>query len=181
VIRRDAAPYALFLLVAIVVWLLADRIDFYAPPGRIGPDIWPKAIALFLGVVCTIETLRRVLGSAKNRDAQGLLQTLLDRSGEGDGAPPGTNTRRLLLGIGAVAGFVLLVGVIGFVLTTALFIAAFAIIGGYRRYGVVMITALVGALLLTLLFQRVVYLSLPIGVGPFATISLGILAALGVR
>ena len=60
-------------------------------------------------------------------------------------------------------------------------ILAMAVVGRYRRHGVSAVTALVGTLLLMFVFMKIVYLSLPLGVGPFETISLALMRLMGIR
>jgi putative tricarboxylic transport membrane protein len=55
------------------------------------------------------------------------------------------------------------------------------VIGRYRRYGIVAATSVVGSLAFMFVFMRIVYVSLPLGVGPFQKLSVAILAVLGVR
>jgi putative tricarboxylic transport membrane protein len=55
------------------------------------------------------------------------------------------------------------------------------LIGRYRRYAIVAITSLAGSLAFVFVFMRIVYVSLPLGVGPFQKLSLWILAVLGVH
>ena len=43
---RKIVPYVIVLAVAAFLYALANRIEFVAPGGRIGPDFWPKAILL---------------------------------------------------------------------------------------------------------------------------------------
>ena len=60
-------------------------------------------------------------------------------------------------------------------------LAAFVAVGGYRRWAVIAACALGGSLAMVVVFMKVVYVSLPLGIGPFRLVSVGLLAALGVR
>jgi hypothetical protein len=57
--------------------------------------------------------------------------------------------------------------VLGFLISTFLFMVLFMYLGRYRAHLAIWLTSLVGAILLVLLFQRVVYVSLPRGIPPF--------------
>jgi hypothetical protein len=174
-----AAPYALLLAVAAVLYAVALRIEYVGPAERIGPDFWPRAILGVLVVVCAYELVKIFL-FAHARSTDGLLQGYLDASDEQSASQP-PNASRLLLGIGAAVGYVLLVDVLGFFLATAAFLAAFIRIGGYRRYGLIAACALGGSLAMVMIFMKLVYVSLPLGTGPFRLVSVALLAALGVR
>jgi hypothetical protein len=178
-----AAPYALLLAAASVLYYFALRIDTSAAAGRISPDFWPRAVLTLLAVVCVYELAKSLL-SADARSAGGMLQDLLDASeapveAQSAAAPP--SRLRLILGMGATLAYVLLVGVLGFFLATAAYLAAFVLIGGYRRWGVIAACALGGSLGMVVVFMKIVYVSLPLGAGPFRALSLGLLALLGVR
>jgi putative tricarboxylic transport membrane protein len=54
-------------------------------------------------------------------------------------------------------------------------------LGRYRRPGVIASVALIGSFLFVLVFMKIVYVSLPLGVAPFQAVSLAILAMLGIR
>ena len=115
--------------------------------------------------------------------AGGLLQDYLDASTApiDAGSVPAPSVVRLGLGMGATLAYVLLVDVLGFFLATAAYLAAFVAVGGYRRWGVIAACALGGSLAMVVVFMKVVYVSLPLGIGPFRLVSVGLLAALGVR
>lgn len=172
-----AAPYALVLAAAGVLYHFALRIDTSAAGGRIGPDFWPRAILALLALVCVVELARSLL-SADSGSSGGLLQGYL---AEGEPEGQGGSTRRLLLGMGATLAYVLLVGTLGFFLATAAFLSAFIAIGGYRRWAVVAACGIGGSLAMVLVFMKVVYVSLPLGAGPFHALSVGLLGLLGVR
>jgi putative tricarboxylic transport membrane protein len=53
--------------------------------------------------------------------------------------------------------------------------------GRYRRWPVNAAVALAGALVFMFVFMKIVYLSLPLGVGPFEAISLALMRLMGIR
>jgi putative tricarboxylic transport membrane protein len=177
---RGIAPYVVVLAAAGLLYALAGRIETTATPGRIGPDFWPKAIVILLAVVAAIEIVARLVRGRRRRATQALLQSFV----EGAGADEAAGTRvspRLLAGIALVIGYVAGVGWIGFFLATLAFIFLFIRVGGYRRTLIALAIAVVGATTLIAIFMRLVYVSLPIGVEPFARVSLAVMALLGVR
>lgn len=168
-------PYLVMLGVAIALYAAAASID--GPPassGRIGPDVWPKAVIGFMGLLCLYEIVRRLLLAPAAPAPTG--------GGAGDQKVADPQDLKVLLGsIAAIALYVLAVGWLGFFLSTALFLGAFAWIGGFRRLVWVLAIAFSGALLTLVLFMRVAYVSLPLGEGPFRSLSLILLQLIGVR
>jgi len=87
----------------------------------------------------------------------------------------------LALGIAITIAYVWLLGLLGFALASALYIGAMIRVGRYRRWRVIVPTALMGSLVFMFVFQKVVYLSLPIGQSPFAALSLALMRLMGIR
>lgn len=177
-----AAPYAVLLGAAAYFYHLAGSLEFVAPASRIGPDAWPKIILGLLAAVCLYQIGRSFLGSSAST-ASGLLHSLMARAADdANGVHTADRSPGLLLGgIAVTIAYVLLVDVIGFFVATALYLAAFMRVGRYRRYGVIAVASVAGSLALVVVFMRIVYISLPPGVGPFRSLSFGLLALLGVK
>lgn len=168
------------LLVAVLLYGVASRID--TPVGRMGPDFWPKAIIAFMGLLCLIEIVKRLLmGVAPVGpvpvEAPGQVA---DAAAAGDAADEPLRPGMLLGGGAAILGYVLAVPWLGFFLTTLVFLCGFAWIGGFRRLALNLVIGLAGSLLTLVLFMRVAYISLPLGEGPFRQLSLALLRLIGV-
>ena len=67
---------------------------------------------------------------------------------------------------------------LGFFIGTFIFLAFVIYTGGYRRLTWLLFISLFGSLFFMTIFVRVVYVSLPIGIEPFSTVSLALLAIL---
>jgi ABC-type Na+ efflux pump permease subunit len=178
---KKILPYALVLVATVYLYYLASNIQSASGDGRIGPDFWPKIILLLLGATCAYEIVKNLLFD-KPRAVEGMLSTLTAGSGMEDAADEGQNYPYLLAaGIGLTVIYVLSIGYLGFFLATTLYMALFIYFGHYRRLGVIAAASLLGTLVLMFVFLRIVYVSLPIGVGPFASISRAILQLMGVK
>jgi putative tricarboxylic transport membrane protein len=180
-----AAPYAVLLGVAAWLFAIAGRIDYLGPPERIGPTFWPKAILALLAALCGYEIVKSLF-FASRRSVSGVLQTLMEDAAASTGDAEGSTAPRpslARLGAGIAATLVYVFGVewLGFFAATALFLAAFVLIGGFRRWGVALAVGALGSLGMVVIFMKVVYVSLPLGAGPFRALSLALLAVLGVR
>jgi putative tricarboxylic transport membrane protein len=177
----SAIPYAALLCGAAYLYVNAGQFGTLARPGELGPEVWPRAILGVLMLVCAGAILRSLL---------------VPREGEGAGAATGseandgraateneraTHPYLLLAAIGLSAAYVAGLEWLGFFLATALYLGLFMVFGRYRRPGVIVSVSLLGSLAFLLVFMKIVYVSLPLGVGPFQMLSVAILAALGVR
>jgi putative tricarboxylic transport membrane protein len=177
-------PHSLMLAVSGLLYFAATRIEVgVLSGGRIGPDGWPKFIIGVMAALCVYEIAKRLL-IGTSFTATGLTQGLNRPPDDADRElatrEPERHHGKLAAGIGLVLAFVFGVTYVGFFAGTALFIALFSWIGGYRRPVSVAIIGLVGAFVLLVIFMRVAYVSLPLGIGPFKTLSLALLRLIGV-
>ena len=185
---RHCLPHFVMLLVSIALYAAAMQIDTTATQGgrRIGPDFWPKAVILFMGALSLYEVVKRaVFGS--DFKATGLT----DKLTENPAGDPTTETageaaeiekpRLLVAGMALILGYVAVVDVLGFFVTTALFLFAFTWVGGFRRHAWNALISLGGSFLMVVLFMRIAYISLPLGAGPFRSLSIALISAIGVH
>ena len=86
----------------------------------------------------------------------------------------------LLSGIGLISLYVVLVPFTGFFFATAVFLFAFPLVGGFKRPGIAAAISAAGTLVLAVVFLKIAYISLPLGVGPFQALSIGLMRLLGV-
>jgi putative tricarboxylic transport membrane protein len=178
-----AAPYAVLLALAGWLFLVAGQFEYTGPADRIGPGFWPKAVLALLAVLCAYEIAKSLrLGVSESVD--GVLQSLMQEAAaslEPEAAQEQPSARRLGAGIGVTLGYVVLVDVLGFFLATAAFLAAFILVGGYRRPAIAAAVGIACAAAMTFVFMKIVYVSLPLGWGAFRSLSLALLWAFGVR
>ena len=175
---KALAPYAALFAGAAYLYRNAGAFASAARPGQLGPDFWPRAVLALLMLVCACEIVRRLVFGQAARDA-----VPAPHEGEHPDAA-GDETRypwRLAAGIGLTIAYVLVLDWLGFFVTTALFLALFMIVGRYARTRVIAITSLAGSLAFVFVFMKIVYVSLPLGRGPFKALSVWILAMLGVH
>ena len=85
------------------------------------------------------------------------------------------------VGIGITAAYVFAFPWIGYPLATFVYVAAFVYLGNYRRPLRAACVGIVASLGFMFLFMRIVYVSLPIGVEPFAQVSTLLMRAMGIK
>jgi putative tricarboxylic transport membrane protein len=54
-------------------------------------------------------------------------------------------------------------------------------VGRYRRLGVIVATSVIGSLAFMFMFMKVVYVSLPLGIEPFAQVSFALMRVMGIK
>lgn len=168
----------MFVAAAMIYWA-ATRIDVDTG-GRIGPAAWPKAILVIMALLCLYEIVKR-LATRSAASATGVLGGMAGSPGAAPAEEQAReHPRKLAGGIALVVAYVVGASWLGFFVSTALFLAIFPWIGGYRRVFVSASVAIAGSFLLIVIFMRVAYVSLPLGEGPFKALSLALLRLIGV-
>jgi len=173
---RLVLPHGLLLVATFLLYWAATGIQGSTGAGRIGPDAWPKAIIVFMGLLCAWEIARR-LAVRPRGGGPGAAGAEADDASQ---APPAMQAGKLAAGAGLVFAYVITVPWLGFFVATVVFLAVFPWFGGMRRPVLTTALGLAGGLALVIVFMRVAYISLPLGEGPFRALSLALLSAIGV-
>jgi len=179
---RHILPHSIMLLVSIFLYWCTLQIDTSGSgDDRLGPDFWPRVVVVFMGLLCLYEIVKRLVLHS-NFTATGVVSVHNPSEYTADEAPeppareyPG----KLLAGIALIVGFVIVSPYLGFFVTSGLFLLGFQWIGGIRRPGLAIVISILGSFALLVLFMRVAYISLPLGMGPFQDLSVGMLRLLG--
>lgn len=177
-------PYAVALVVSVFFFYEALQIA-PAAEGQLGADVWPKTILFFAIVTCLWEIGRSVLFGVSRRPARATdvpthdaslipSATAVDEGSEVSGFAP-------WIGIGLTAAYVCVFPWIGYALATLLYVVAFVYFGNYRKPLAALCVGVAASLGFMFLFMRVVYVSLPIGVEPFAQISTLLMHTMGIK
>ena len=183
-------PYAALFVGAAYLFHDAGTFAAAARPGQLGPDFWPRAVLVLLMIVCAYEVVRRVVFARDAAPGATLAHEAVAEAAVAHGAMEGATVTqeaearypwRLAIGIGLAIAYVLALDVLGFFVTTALFLGFFMVAGRYYRTRVVALASIVGSLVFVFVFMKIVYVSLPLGVGPFRAFSVWLLATLGIR
>ena len=173
---RAAVPYAAVFAAALYLYHATDAFAAMGREGQLSPAFWPRAVLGLLMLVCAWEVARAAWFS---RDAR--AASVAPSPGEEAPGEPPRRPLRLAAGIALTAAYVPAMEALGFFIATALYLAAFMVVGRYRRPFVVAIASIGGSLAFVFVFMKVVYVSLPLGMGPFRAFSASLLAALGIH
>jgi putative tricarboxylic transport membrane protein len=167
---QASLPYAVVFAAAAFFYFVAGRFQYAARPGELGPDVWPKAILALAMAVCTLQIAWQLVRPAGDSP----------KAESGEQSAPRV-PHLLAAGIVLTLAYVAVLEYLGFFLATAAYLALFMVIGRFRRPLAVTATSLLGSLAFVFFFMKIVYVSLPLGVGAFQAVSIWILALLGVR
>lgn len=182
---RRIIPYVLVGIAGTLLYYKATLIEFQHRAGTLGPDFWPKLVLGLLIAVCLIEIIRIALAPESADPSAGILEAIAQSAGsaptEDPPQPAESHPWLLLAGMAATLAYVALVATTGFFLTTAAYIAAFLLIGGYRKRKTIAAMSIGGGLLLMFIFMKLVYISLPIGSGPFGQLTILLMKLMGIR
>jgi hypothetical protein len=160
-------PYVVGLAVAAGLFVYLGHIDYTPRPGHLGPEAWPRAAVALMAAACLFEIVRIGLGgNAVADNSADELEATTQVSSEEPKFP-----LLLVEGIALVLLYAVVLPVLGFVLTTFLFLAAFIYLGRYRRHAVVWTFSATMTVLMAILFLRIAYVSLPRGIPPFDRIA----------
>jgi putative tricarboxylic transport membrane protein len=190
-LARRVGPFLVVFCAALWLWTLADSFAISTRLGRAGPDLWPK-IVLLLMLGAALWGVADALFKKVPRDDTSILIANATRAAgrEEDArqdlaAEAGDPTDRRpifsIAGMAAMLGYVAVISYLGFAISTFLLLLAIMLLAGYRRPLLAIFISLIGCLAFCLVFQRIVYVSLPLGVGPFKELSLFLMALMGVR
>src|SRR6266542_4906055 len=181
---RRTIPYVIVLAITGALFVLASRIEFVAPGGRIGPDFWPKVILLLAMATCAYEIVKTLFLSRPDQEVAGVLESIMEEApAEAAAEKPQARSylHLLLIGVAMTIVYVVLIERLGFFLCTFLYLAGFTWVGRYRRPGIVLASSLLGSLVFMFVFMKVVYVSLPLGQEPFSQVSFLLMRLMGIR
>jgi putative tricarboxylic transport membrane protein len=177
---RRMAPFLAVTAAAACFYRLADHLEFEAAGPRLGPDVWPKMILLLMMAAGAFGALRALVGrDAGQGDVLGDIVVPAGLEAESE-PPPRTWPSLAAGGIALFLAYPLALEALGFIVATAVLLVLFMLVGRYRNYIVIAVAGVGGSLLFFFVFKKVVYLSLPLGKGPFLALSLAVMRLMGI-
>jgi hypothetical protein len=159
-----SAPLIILFCAALFLFSLTLQFDFPRVPGRLGPDIWPQAILVLLMLTCALGVARNFLVGSSPASGNGAEASDALRETEEE-----VPSRYGLVALGFVLflAYPVALEYMGFLAATFLLMALFMWVGQWRSVLGVLATSAIGALVLFYVFRGIVYVSLPLGAGPF--------------
>lgn len=172
--KKSIILSAIFVLFSCFCYYLATKFLVTKEPGRLGPDFWPKMLCLLIMVFSVADIVITLMKKeTKNSTAEV----------NPDAAEESSDQMYPLLLIGGLVStgvYIYLQPIIGFIIATALYLASIMILGRYRNKMVIICCSFVGSFILLIIFSKVVYISLPTGVGVLGDFTFLLYKLLGV-
>jgi len=171
--RKGRAVWSLLLFVAALGLLAALNSEghFSQAEGELGPRFWPR---LWLVIMLLLTALDTLLALQKQPEAADTATEAPAQASAPESLP------LLFAGIALVVLYALVTELTGFTLATMVFLMTFSYLGGYRHIPSLALTAFGMTLVLTYIFVYVVYISLPLGLGPFLEMNVSLYRLLGI-
>jgi hypothetical protein len=170
--RRGRGVWSLLLFVVALALLLAlnAQTHFRSAPEELGPRFWPR---LCLAAMLVLTALDAALAFwPSRRPSVGIDKAAPARAPE--------SLALLFAGLLLVVAYAIATVVAGFPLATMGFLVAFSYLGGYRHMPSLLAIAFGTTLALLYIFVYLVYVSLPLGLGPFLEMNVALYRLLGI-
>ena len=183
-VLAKSLPFAVLLAAAGYLFTRTLQFDFPRAPDRLGPDVWPQMILVLLMIACAVGIGRTlILERRQEPEAEPADRPRSPYPDDVGLAAPEAPSRYWLVagGLALFLAYPIALDTLGFLVATFLLMALFMLVGQWRNLlGVVAVSA-AGTLALFYIFRGVVYVSLPLGSGPFHDLTVWIASLLGMR
>lgn len=177
-----SAPFFVLLCAAIYFLALTQQFEFPRAPGRLGPDVWPQALLVLLIIACAIGFASNLWAGWRASRSTGPefppAQSTPPPLEEPEGPP---RYGLVAAGMALFLAYPIALEYLGFIVATFLLMTLFMLVGLWRNMLGVLSVSTVGTLALFYIFRGVVYVSLPLGVGPFQSFTLWAARLLGMQ
>lgn len=176
-------PEALLLAVAVLFFVVALDFEYVQRSGRLGPAFWPQVICVGI-FACSLATMLQKIRSHGRPTVQHAPIEIKGMAEIEEGYPVLEDDQpvqwsRLVTAIALAIAYPIGAIFLGYLIATAIFLIIFMYLGNRRKW-YVLPTGILGSLLFTYVFGKVVYISVPTGVGVFDRLSVAVYQSLGI-
>jgi putative tricarboxylic transport membrane protein len=179
---RQILPETTLIVMAAYLWHLAG--NFRDVRGdELGPDFWPQLLTILLALTAGVRLVRKVLALRRVTASTG-AQSGLPEAGmppdvdDGDNEP--ISRGKAATGIALAIAYIVGVIYLGYLLATLLFLLVFLWLAGKRNWRTIVPVSVIGAFAFTYMFQKIVFVSLPTGVGVFDSVTVWVYRLVGI-
>ncbi len=165
------------LALCVVLWV--PTTEFTSSVGGPGPAMYPRALILLFALAMVVRMIQQLRENRAGAAAPAEEQEIqLEEGVEFDESL--IQSRRVWVAIAFSVLYVLSTLFLGWLIATFVFTLVFLVLAGKRNPVFIVPTALVFAFGFTYVFVKVVYISLPTGVGAFDLITVRLFELMGI-
>lgn len=167
--RADYIFSTTIILFSTVLLILTFQIPETSSTYIIGPRFWPAFLLIFmliLGVLLLFKTFIKDNADKKKNDSEVELAEEVPVDGEVESRGP-----FIFIMITVVIGYILLINVLGFLVSTIVFMYLGNILLGTKNQLTAILTSVIGTLVLLFVFSNLLSIPLPRGMGIFDNLS----------
>ncbi|HWB43944.1 MAG TPA: tripartite tricarboxylate transporter TctB family protein [Hyphomicrobiaceae bacterium] len=170
---RKAIPFVVLIACSAFLFWRTLGFEYQHVPGRLGPDIWPKIILVLLVITCLFGMALSFLPAEEHTSPNSFAA---------DDAPQSPPRHGLVaLGFALFLMYPIALVYLGFPVATFVLMVLFMIVGQWRHPVGVLVSSILGTLVLFYVFHGIVYISLPLGTGPFEDFTLWLSQLMRIR
>ena len=169
---------AFLILFGCICYYLSSNFLVTKAPGRLGPDFWPKMLCLLI-IIFSVGDVVILFLTKKKQALEEPVNSPEDTTLEND-IYSKKYPLLLLGGFVSTVAYIYLLPLLGFSLCTVLYLASIMLLGRYRNIKVIIISSFVGSFAIFVIFSKIVYISLPTGLGALGDFTFFMYRLLGV-
>ena len=170
-------PELVTLCFCVALWIPTN--DFTSSVGGPGPAMYPRILIGLLAIAMTVRIFQQVRENRSDaRAAQADDDVVPEEGVEFDASL--IDSRKVWLAVALSVAYVFGTIYLGWLIATFAFTIVFLVMAGKRKPLIIVPTALVFAFGLTYVFVKIVYVSLPTGVGVFDIINVRLFELTGI-
>lgn len=156
-------PEAVTLALCAVLWDATS--EWKSSVGGPGPAFYPRMLILLLALAMVVRLVHDLRAIRRGTPVTAEEDVVIEEGAELDASL--IEDRRVLVAVALSAGYVLATLFLGWVIATFCMVVVFLALTGRRNPLIVVPVALLLSVGFAYVFVKVVYISLPTGVGPF--------------
>lgn len=161
----DAIVAGILFLGSVYLWFVANQFPSFEKYANVDSDFWPKTVLVIIALASLpvlYQSTRALLSSRNSNEGQAVADIPKEK----------LNVKRIILMAIVTITYLLGFRIIGFMLATIIFLFISIWLLGIRKKKVLVLFPLLFTASITLLFVKLLSLSLPRGVSIFREISL---------
>lgn len=132
-----------------------------------GAAVWPQVVLVVLLLSSVINLVNIYRRNDSITELSGYLEPIADARTDDGSLQVGTETKKYVAGILLIGAYLVVLTDVGFLVSTAIFLALFVWMLGYRSVPKVAVFSIAVSIIIFIMFRNFMNIALPYGTGPF--------------